>query len=66
LLWEEDAAQRGVVHGRKGVWSKDGKKQASQRKQDEGNKKQVWAADIFPAFNTSIESWNFVNDLFPV
>jgi hypothetical protein len=61
LLWEEDAAQRGVVHGRKGVWSKDGKKQASQRKQDEGNKKQVWAADIFPASNTSIESWNFVN-----
>jgi hypothetical protein len=57
LLWEEDAVQRGIVHGRTGVWSRDGKKPVPARKQFDEH---TWMETI-PASTTRSKNWEFSN-----
>jgi hypothetical protein len=57
LLWEEDSVQRGIVHGRTGVWSRDGKKPGPARRPFDDH---PWIETIL-AFGTGADNWEFVN-----
>jgi hypothetical protein len=57
LLWEEDAVQRGIVHGRAGVWSRGGKKSGPAHRQFDDH---PWIETILASV-TGLNDSEFIN-----